>query len=68
MQQISRRLKSSSLHVQTEVNAARSFPNGIPSELRSKLQAAGILVPAVTVSESDRLRMEMALGLAKIDI
>jgi|HubBroStandDraft_4_1064222.scaffolds.fasta_scaffold192526_2 hypothetical protein len=56
------------VYTSTSVDNARAFPNGIPSELRSQLQAAGIFVPALTVSDSDRQKMEMALALAKIDI
>lgn len=47
--------------------AARSFPMGIPSEMRSRLNKWGILVPNLPVSESERRRMEMQVKLALLN-
>ena len=48
---------SAPVYTGTSVDAARAFPMGVPTELRSRLNALGISFPSVEVSEEERRRM-----------
>jgi HK97 family phage prohead protease len=48
---------SAPVYTGTSVDAARAFPMGVPIELRSRLNALGISLPELAVSEEEHRRM-----------
>lgn len=46
----------------TSVDNARAFPNGLPQELRARLNSIGVNLPVVTEDDIRRMRLRLALA------